>query len=259
VLSRRQGSGFALHTQEAILLCLLQVCKRAAVWYDGDMPRKSAKHDQPEEEKRNKRQKRHAEEKEAQQPAGKPAKPARKAAKAARRDREAAGEAAGAQLSPFVIAHGEANLREVEIVGIEVQGPVGEPMVILKEVGGNRIVPIWIGPTEAQALYVGWRKIPTPRPLTPDLLLMVMRTLGGELHRVVLTTVALNTYFARLEICDVSGKTHALDARPSDAMALAVRAGVPILATEEMLSRSGITLGEGGTSQADDRAQEDGS
>ncbi|RME30117.1 bifunctional nuclease family protein [Candidatus Parcubacteria bacterium] len=139
-------------------------------------------------------------------------------------------------------------LRLVHIVGIEVQGPVGEPMVVLKEEGGDRVVPIWIGPTEAQALYVGWRKIPTPRPLTPDLLLMVMRALGGSLERVVLTTVALNTYFARLEIRDSVGVLHTIDTRPSDAMALAVRAGVPLLATEEMLSRSGIHITQGSAS-----------
>lgn len=139
-------------------------------------------------------------------------------------------------------------LRPVHIVGIEVQGPVGEPMVVLKEEMGHRVVPIWIGPTEAQALYVGWRKIPMPRPLTPDLLLMVMRALGGSLERVVLTTVALNTYFARLEIRDALGVLHTIDARPSDAMALAVRAGVPLLATEEMLSRSGIHITQGSVS-----------
>ncbi|GIW68346.1 MAG: hypothetical protein KatS3mg099_294 [Candidatus Parcubacteria bacterium] len=141
-------------------------------------------------------------------------------------------------------------LRPVHIVGIEVQGPMGEPMVVLKEEGGDRVVPIWIGPTEAQALYVGWRKIPTPRPLTPDLLLMVMRALAGSLERVVLTTVALNTYFARLEIRDAGGVLHTLDARPSDAMALAVRAGVPLLATEEMLSRSGIHITQDNTPSA---------
>ncbi|GIW68683.1 MAG: hypothetical protein KatS3mg100_177 [Candidatus Parcubacteria bacterium] len=139
-------------------------------------------------------------------------------------------------------------LRPVHIVGIEVQGPMGEPMVVLKEEGGDRVVPIWIGPTEAQALYVGWRKIPTPRPLTPDLLLMVMRALAGSLERVVLTTVALNTYFARLEIRDAVGVLRTIDARPSDAMALAVRAGVPLLATEEMLSRSGIHITQGSVS-----------
>ncbi len=141
---------------------------------------------------------------------------------------------------------GDEKLVPVEIAGIEVQGPVGEPMVIVKEKEGKRIVPIWIGPLEAQALYVGWRKIPTPRPLTPDLLLMVLRSLGGTLERVVLTTVALNTYFARLEVRDATGTLHLIDARPSDAMALAVRTGVPLLATEEMLSRSGIPIGERG-------------
>lgn len=112
------------------------------------------------------------------------------------------------------------------------------PVVVLQEVGGERVLPIWIGPSEASAIAAELQGVRPPRPLTHDLLKHVLAGLGGALRRVNLTGLRDGTYYAELLIA--RGEAHfGVDARPSDAIALALRCSAPIYAAEALLAREG--------------------
>lgn len=112
------------------------------------------------------------------------------------------------------------------------------PVVVLKEVGGERVLPIWIGPGEASAIATELQGFRPPRPLTHDLLKHVLAGLGGELRRVNLTGLREGTYYAELLIARGEA-LFGVDARPSDSIALALRCSAPIYAAEELLTREG--------------------
>lgn len=124
-------------------------------------------------------------------------------------------------------------MREVLVETIRTAGPLGETVMILKEKEGERRIPIWIGALEAYSISIALERIPFPRPLTHDLFLMMLGGLGAHLKTVTLTGLALNTFFAKLEIRKAE-ETVEFDARPSDAIGLALRAGVPIFAADEL-------------------------
>ena len=119
------------------------------------------------------------------------------------------------------------------------------PVVILREVGGDRLLPIWIGPGEASAIAMELAGIKFSRPLTHDLLNTVVRSLGSELIRVLITRVVDNTYYATLML-QRNGETITIDSRPSDSVALALRASAPIFADVDLLDRTTVEV-EGAT------------
>ncbi len=122
------------------------------------------------------------------------------------------------------------------------------PVVILKEVGGDRTLTIWIGAAEAGAIAIELQGGKPQRPLTHDLLKHILAGLGGELRRVNITTLRDDTYFAELLV--VRGEqTFQVDARPSDSIALALRCNAPIFTTEELLDRSAEQSSSGEPSQ----------
>ena len=112
------------------------------------------------------------------------------------------------------------------------------PVVILKEEGGERTLPIWIGAAEANAIAMELRGEKPQRPLTHDLMKQVLVGLGGELKRVLITSLRENTYLAELLIYH-GEQFFEVDARPSDSIALALRVQAPIFANEDLLDRSG--------------------
>ncbi|HEX3927807.1 MAG TPA: bifunctional nuclease family protein [Gemmatimonadales bacterium] len=114
----------------------------------------------------------------------------------------------------------------------------GTPVVVLREAAGARGLPIWIGPSEANAIAIAMQQIAVPRPLTHDLLRHVLQGLGGELLRVAITSSRDNTFYAELLVRHGTNELAGIDARPSDAIALAVRCGAPILAAESLLQRA---------------------
>jgi bifunctional DNase/RNase len=114
-------------------------------------------------------------------------------------------------------------------------------VVILKEKVSDRYLPIWIGPNEADAIAVKLQGVAVPRPLTHDLLTSVIDILGAAVNSIVVNDLKNDTFFARV-ILDVDGKQVEVDSRPSDALALAVRTGVPIYADESVLDKAGILL-----------------
>lgn len=125
-------------------------------------------------------------------------------------------------------------LVEVSVESLGLDRTTKSPVVVLRESGGDRALPIWIGPGEASAIHMHMADISVGRPLTHDLLVSVIRDMGGTLSRVVITRVQKNTYFAELHV-RIDGRAVTVDARPSDSIAIALRTGSPIFADESLL------------------------
>ena len=114
-------------------------------------------------------------------------------------------------------------------------------VVILKEKDSDRYLPIWIGPAEADAIAVKLQDISVPRPLTHDLLRSVIDTLGAAISHILVSDLESDTFYAKITI-NVNGKSVEVDSRPSDAIALAVRAQAPIYVEEKVLEKAGILM-----------------
>lgn len=130
---------------------------------------------------------------------------------------------------------------EMTIDSIRVSLMNYQRVVILKEKEADRYLPIWIGPAEADAIAVKLQDVSVPRPLTHDLLGNVIGQLGGTVQSIIVHDLTNDTFFAKI-ILGVDGRTIEVDSRPSDAIALAVRAKVPIFAEEMVLSKAAIFL-----------------
>jgi bifunctional DNase/RNase len=117
--------------------------------------------------------------------------------------------------------------------------------VILKEKDTDRYLPIWIGPAEADAIAVRLQEVSVARPLTHDLLRTVIDTLGATVSHILVSDLSNDTFFARIHL-QVDGRTLEIDSRPSDAIALAVRAQVPIYVEEAVLDKAGVRLDQEG-------------
>lgn len=114
-------------------------------------------------------------------------------------------------------------------------------VVILKEKDADRYLPIWIGHAEADAIAVRLQDVAVARPLTHDLLGTVITSLGATVNSIVVNDLSNDTFYARI-VLNVNGSTMEIDARPSDALALAVRVRVPIYADESVLEKAGVLL-----------------
>lgn len=126
---------------------------------------------------------------------------------------------------------------------VRVQGlfvdPISErPILVLRHEGDHRVLPIWIGPGEAHAIAMRLEGVEAPRPMTHDLLLELVSRLGASVEKVLVCDLKENTYFAQIVLKSGEGEC-VLDARPSDAVALAVRAGAPILVWEDIFDQAG--------------------
>jgi len=130
---------------------------------------------------------------------------------------------------------------EMTIDSIRVSLMNYQRVVILKEKMAERYLPIWIGPAEADAIAVKLQGVATPRPLTHDLLHSVIDALGATINSIIVNELKNDTFYAKI-ILNVDGGQMEVDSRPSDALALAVRAEVPIYAEETVLDRAGILL-----------------
>ena len=128
----------------------------------------------------------------------------------------------------------ESGMREVAVASLGLDKTTGAPVVILKEKDGERFLPIWIGPGEASAIAMELAGVQFTRPLTHDLFNAVVRGLDSAFVRVLITKVVDNTYYASL-VFRREDEFISIDARPSDSIALARRAGVPIHAAESSI------------------------
>jgi len=112
-------------------------------------------------------------------------------------------------------------------------------VVLLKQDDVERYLAIWIGPYEAEAIALALQQVKPPRPQTHDLLKNMTEALGATVSQILISTLEDNTFYARIAM-DVDGRYAEIDSRPSDAMALAVRCGVPIFVAEEVMDEAGI-------------------
>ena len=127
----------------------------------------------------------------------------------------------------------------LELIGVRVEMPANTPMVLLRESdGGHRLLPIYIGSPEASAIHYALEGVEPPRPLTHDLFLNVLGELGSTVTRVVVTEIVDRTYFAELHLTTPTGDK-VISARPSDAIALAVRCGAALFASTELIDAVG--------------------
>lgn len=130
---------------------------------------------------------------------------------------------------------------EMAIDSIRVSLMNYQRVVILKQKDGDRYLPIWIGPHEADAIAVKLQDVSVSRPMTHDLLEKVIAAMGGALRHIVVTDLQNDTFYAKLTL-DANGDSMEVDSRPSDAIALAVRSKVPIYVEETVLEKAGIEI-----------------
>ena len=130
---------------------------------------------------------------------------------------------------------------ELELVGVRVELPHNQPIVLLKEQQGERYLPIWIGAVEATAIAFALQGVEPPRPLTHDLMRDLLSGLHVAVERIVVTELRDGTFYAEIHLS--SGEEPiVVSSRPSDAIALAVRVRVPIFADESVLTEAGIKI-----------------
>ncbi|WP_419920405.1 bifunctional nuclease family protein [Candidatus Poriferisodalis sp.] len=148
---------------------------------------------------------------------------------------------------------------EMELLGVQVEMPSQSPLMLLRETAGSgRVLPVVIDTPEAQAIYRGIERIRVARPLTHDLMAAMLDVLGATLVKVTVTDLRDRTFFAEMEVT-IGSATHTISARPSDAVALAVRAETPIFASEEVLDAAGqiIEVSEESSDDDDDDVEVD--
>ncbi len=140
---------------------------------------------------------------------------------------------------------------QVKIDSVRVSLMSQHRLIVLKEIFGERYLPIWIGPFEADAITIALQGVQVARPLTHDLLQNVLTTLDARVDYVVITELTDDTFYANI-VLDVDGEEVTVDSRPSDAIALAVRVDAPIFVEEDVMDEAGILpdpditeLGEG--------------
>ncbi len=125
----------------------------------------------------------------------------------------------------------------MKVVGLSLDDATKAPILVLRREAGEELLPIWIGAMEAMAISIALNSVDVPRPLTHDLLLNTLRSLGAQLVAVDVVDLRDGTYFAELDILQGGTRTR-VDCRPSDAIALALRADVPIFVSEDVLRRA---------------------
>ena len=128
------------------------------------------------------------------------------------------------------------NVIEVRVHGLILEQKAQQNIVILREIDGDRILPIWIGPAEAQAIRRFLAEEPFPRPLTHDLIQLVVEGLKARVSRIVIADLKESTFFASIMI-EREGEMLSIDARPSDSIAVALRAKAPIFVNEKLLQQ----------------------
>ena len=139
---------------------------------------------------------------------------------------------------------------EMKVMGIALDTRTGSPIIVLNDLENRRALPIWIGSAEASSIIRKIEKIPSTRPLTHDLFLDFAKQTGHRVDRIEINDVDEQTYFASIFLANRNGEEVEIDSRPSDAIAIAIRAGVPIFV-------SPIVLADGGISTNSEQEQEE--
>jgi uncharacterized protein len=140
---------------------------------------------------------------------------------------------------------GEPGAIPVRVAGLAMDQTADSPVVILEEVDGERRLPIWIGLPEAQSIAAGLDDEEALRPNSHDLSKRLIEGMGGRVERVVVTALREGVYFARIDVAR-DGRTVEIDARPSDAIAIALRLGAPLFVDEVLFETTGLDAGPAG-------------
>jgi bifunctional DNase/RNase len=135
----------------------------------------------------------------------------------------------------------------IDVIGVRVEMPSNQPIVLLKEIGGVRYLPIWVGAVEATAIAFAQQRVEPPRPLTHDLIKDLLTAIGTDIDSIHLTDIKDGIFYAAINL---AGGVK-VSVRQSDAIAIALRTGAPILASEELLNEAGIEIPD----QAEDEVE----
>lgn len=130
---------------------------------------------------------------------------------------------------------------KMTLVGVRVELPSNQPIVLLQEDDGDRFLPIWIGAFEATAIAFALQGVETARPMTHDLFKNVLDDLQVDVEQILINDLVDGTFYAEITM-QQNGAKHVISARPSDAIALAVRMEIPIFAEEKVLDEAGIVM-----------------
>ncbi|NBO25383.1 MAG: bifunctional nuclease family protein [Actinobacteria bacterium] len=130
-------------------------------------------------------------------------------------------------------------MRQVDVVGVRLELPSNQPVLILRDQQVSRYLPLWIGTAEATAISLALEGVDSPRPLTHDLLANVINSLGGQVTSVSVSELVEGTFFATINFLNHDS----ISARPSDAVALAVRNKVPVFVAQDVMDFAGMDLG----------------
>jgi bifunctional DNase/RNase len=131
-----------------------------------------------------------------------------------------------------------AGVRQVDVVGVRLELPSNQPVLILRDQQASRYLPLWIGTAEATAISLALEGVNSPRPLTHDLLSNVIEHLGGQVTSVAVNELVDGTFYATINFLNHDS----ISARPSDAVALAIRNGVPVFVEQEVMDFAGMDL-----------------
>ncbi len=143
----------------------------------------------------------------------------------------------------------------MDLVGVRIELPTQTPILLLREQGGSRFLPIWIGTNEATAIALALEGVEPQRPMTHDLLKIVTEQLGATVDRVVVTELSDGTYFADL-VMSRNGEELTISSRPSDAIALAARTSSPVFAARAVLDEAGVEIQDEGQEEEIERFRE---
>ncbi|MFZ3063087.1 MAG: bifunctional nuclease family protein [Actinomycetota bacterium] len=130
---------------------------------------------------------------------------------------------------------------EMDILGVRIELPTNQPLILLKEKGGERVLPIWIGVSEAVAIALKLQDVKTARPMTHDLLKDILETMDVKAEKVVIDDIVDGTFYATLTLIDTKNH-YEISSRPSDAIALAVRTATPVFVEDKVLDEASIVL-----------------
>ncbi len=142
---------------------------------------------------------------------------------------------------------------EMKVMGIALDTRTGSPIVVLHDINNRKALPIWIGSAEASAIIRKIENISVSRPMTHDLIVEIVEKTGGTIDRIEINDVEKETYYAIIYITDKEGKQIEIDARPSDAIAVAIRVDAPIFVTANVLANGSVSCD---TAKDEEEAQE---
>ena len=131
---------------------------------------------------------------------------------------------------------------EMKVMGIALDTRTGSPIIVLNDLENRRALPIWIGSAEASSIIRKIENIPSSRPLTHDLFINFAHSINAEIAKIEINDVDEQTYFSSIFLIDENDKEHEIDARPSDAIAIAIRANVPIYVSSSVMADGAISV-----------------